>query len=378
MLYSEATEALASFADATGIPVGETQAGKGSLPFDHPLNLGAIGVTGTPGANIAAREADLVIAIGTRLSDFTTASKTAFQNPRRALHQHQRGRVRRVQARAVCRWWRDARAALEQLAAALAGYRARPGVSRARARIGSERWEAETDRLYTSGTARRSARAKSIGAVNRASRPQDVVVCAAGSLPGRPAQALAHARSRTATTWSTATRAWATRSRAGLGVKMADPSREVYVMVGDGSFLMMASEIVTSIQEGYKLNLVVLDNHGFSSIGGLSRAIGSRRLRHRLPLPHRRRPARRRVGAGRFCRALRRARRADRPGAPTREELEAGSRGDARMTRAPPRWSSKWTRRSAFPATSPGGTCRSRKSPRSAVYAQPGRSTNKT
>jgi 3D-(3,5/4)-trihydroxycyclohexane-1,2-dione acylhydrolase (decyclizing) len=272
VIYSEASEELARFASMTGIPVGETQAGKGSLPFDHPQNLGAIGVTGTPGANIAAREADLVIAIGTRLSDFTTASKTAFQNPSVRFvninvnsadaHKH-----------AALPVIADARAALEQLAAALSDCRVDADYAGCIAQW-KARWEQETDRLFALRHGPPVSQGEVIGAVNEASRPQDVVVCAAGSLPG-DLHKLWRTRQPKGYHLEYGYSCMGYEIAGGLGVKMADPSREVYVMVGDGSFLMLSSEISTSIQEGYKLNIIVLDNHGYSSIGGLSQSIGS-------------------------------------------------------------------------------------------------------
>lgn len=271
VLYSEASEALAQFAARTGIPVGETQAGKGSLAFDHPQNLGAVGVTGTPGANIAAREADLVIAIGTRLSDFTTASKTAFQNAGVRflnINVSEFDGYKHGGAPLIA----DARAALEQLAATPA-YHVESGYA-GEVAAWKQRWEKETDRLYDLGKAPPISQGETIGVVNRLSRPRDVVVCAAGSLPG-DLHKLWRTRQPNAYHMEYGYSCMGYEIAGGLGVKMADPSREVYVMLGDGSFLMMASEIVTSIQEGYKLNIIVLDNHGFSSIGGLSRAIGS-------------------------------------------------------------------------------------------------------
>ena len=182
VLYSQASAALASFAERTGIPVGETQAGKGSLPFDHPRNLGAVGVTGTPGANIAAREADLVIAIGTRLSDFTTASKTAFQNPRvRFINLN----VAEFDAfkHAGLPLIADARVALEQLETALAGYSVDAAYSAA---IGEwkARWEEETDRIFSLRHGPPISQGEVIGAVSRVARPEDVVINSAGSLPG--------------------------------------------------------------------------------------------------------------------------------------------------------------------------------------------------
>jgi 3D-(3,5/4)-trihydroxycyclohexane-1,2-dione acylhydrolase (decyclizing) len=273
VIYSDASAALARLASRTGIPVGETQAGKGSLPFDHAQNLGAIGVTGTPGANIAARDADCVITIGTRLSDFTTASKTAFQN------QHVRFiniNVNETDAfkHAGLPLIADARSAIEQLEAALSGFQVAAEYANCAAQW-KDRWETETDRIFGLRHGPPVSQGEVIGSVNRASRPEDVVVCAAGSLPG-DLHKLWRTRQPKGYHLEYGYSCMGYEVAGGLGVKMADPSRDVYVMVGDGSYLMMASEITTSIQEGYKLNIIVLDNHGFSSIGGLSQAIGSR------------------------------------------------------------------------------------------------------
>jgi 3D-(3,5/4)-trihydroxycyclohexane-1,2-dione acylhydrolase (decyclizing) len=272
VIYSEATDALATFASQTGIPVGETQAGKGSLPFDHPQNLGAIGVTGTPGANIAARDADLVIAIGTRLGDFTTASKTAFQNPSVRFININVNEVDALKHAGVP-LIADARAAVTELEAGLSGYRVDQEYS-VKITEWKHRWEEETDRLFGLRHGPPVSQGEIIGTVNSDSRPEDVVVCAAGSLPG-DLHKLWRTRQPKGYHMEYGYSCMGYEIAGGLGVKMADPSREVYVMVGDGSFLMMSSEITTSIQEGYKLNIILLDNHGFSSIGGLSRAIGS-------------------------------------------------------------------------------------------------------
>jgi 3D-(3,5/4)-trihydroxycyclohexane-1,2-dione acylhydrolase (decyclizing) len=272
VLYSQASEALSKFATATGIPVCETQAGKGSLPFDHPQQLGAVGATGTPGANITAREADLVIGIGTRYSDFTTASKTAFQSPAVRFININVAEFDAYKHSALPLTG-DARATIEELQNKVGGYRVDDGY---RAQIENMRaqWEAEVDRIYALSKEPPIMQGEVIGIVNNFSGPSDIVVCAAGSLPGD-----LH-------------KLWRTRQPGGyhmeygnscmgyeiagaLGAKMADASREVIVLVGDGSYLMMAQEIVTSLQEGYKLSIVLLDNHGFSSIGGLSRACGN-------------------------------------------------------------------------------------------------------
>ncbi|MBI4874191.1 MAG: 3D-(3,5/4)-trihydroxycyclohexane-1,2-dione acylhydrolase (decyclizing), partial [Acidobacteria bacterium] len=224
VLYSEATAALARFCEATGIPAGETQAGKGSLAFDHPQNLGAIGVTGTRGANIAAREADLVVAIGTRLSDFTTASKTAFQNPAvRFINLN----VAEFDAykHAALPLVADARVTLEEWTAALAGYRVEPEYARFIAEE-KEWWERETDRLHALRHGPPISQGEVIGAVNRASRPQDVVVCAAGILPGD-----LHKLWRTSRPngyhLEYGYSCMGYEIAGGLGVKIADPSRDV-------------------------------------------------------------------------------------------------------------------------------------------------------
>jgi 3D-(3,5/4)-trihydroxycyclohexane-1,2-dione acylhydrolase (decyclizing) len=272
VIYSGAAETLARFVEKTGIPVGETQAGKGSLPFDHPQNLGAVGVTGTVGANIAARGADLVIGIGTRYSDFTTASKTAFQHPEvRFININ----VAEIDAFKHCALplVADARVALEELTAGIESYKIESAYA---ATINKHRkiWEEESERIFSFRHGPPLSQGEVIGAVLKASRPQDVVVCAAGSLPG-DLHKLWQTRQPGGYHLEYGYSCMGYEIAGGLGVKMADPSREVYVMVGDGSFLMMSSEIVTSIQEGYKLTIILLDNHGYSSIGGLSQSLGS-------------------------------------------------------------------------------------------------------
>jgi 3D-(3,5/4)-trihydroxycyclohexane-1,2-dione acylhydrolase (decyclizing) len=272
VIYSEATDALARFASQTGIPVGETQAGKGSLSFDHPQNLEAVGVTGTPGANIIAREADLIIAVGTRLSDFTTASKTAFQNPDvrfininiAEFDAHKHAGLPLVA---------DARVALEEMSAALAGYRVDDDYSSRIAGL-KKQWETEVERLFNLHHGPPISQSEVIGIVNNFSRPEDVVVCAAGSLPG-DLHKLWRTRNPKGYHLEYGYSCMGYEIAGGLGIKMADPARDVYVMVGDGSYLMMSQEIVTSIAESKKLTIVIHDNHGFSSIGGLSQAVGA-------------------------------------------------------------------------------------------------------
>jgi 3D-(3,5/4)-trihydroxycyclohexane-1,2-dione acylhydrolase (decyclizing) len=272
VLYSEASQALAEFASRTGIPVAETQAGKGSLAYDHPQALGAMGVTGTPGANVLAREADLILGVGTRYSDFTTASQTAFQNPavrfvNLNVSEFDAGK------RAALPLVGDALVTIEELKEMLGGFRVEESYS-ARLKSLREAWEKEVDRIYHLNVGPPISQGEVIGVVNEVSGARDVVVCAAGSLPG-DLHKLWRTRDPKGYHLEYGYSCMGYEIAGGLGVKMAAPDREVYVMVGDGSYLMMAQEIVTSLQEGCKLNIVMLDNHGFSSIGGLSRACGN-------------------------------------------------------------------------------------------------------
>jgi 3D-(3,5/4)-trihydroxycyclohexane-1,2-dione acylhydrolase (decyclizing) len=271
VIYSDATDALSRFAAQTGVAVAETQAGKGSLCFDHPQALGAMGVTGNPGANILAREADLVIGIGTRYSDFTTASKTAFQNPNVQFVNINTAEFDAFKHSGIA-VVADAREALQELGVALQGYRVEESY-RDRVNRFREEWEREVYRIYNLRCGPPISQGEVIGVVNSVARPKDVVVCAAGSLPG-DLHKLWRTRDPKGYHLEYGYSTMGYEIAGGLGVKMADPSREVFVMVGDGSYLMMAQEIHTAVQEGYKLNLVLLDSHGFKSIGGLSRSIG--------------------------------------------------------------------------------------------------------
>lgn len=270
--YSEATQALRTFMEQTGIPAGETQAAKGSLPYDFSLNLGALGVSGTEGANRMARDADLIIGIGTRYTDFTTSSKTAFQNPGvRFININ----VAEFDAykHAALPLVGDARVTLEELLLHLQGYRAPEGHSALATRLNQE-WDREVERIYNLEHGSPISQGEVIGVVNTVTRPEDVVLCAAGSLPGD-----LHKLWRTRDTkgyhleYGYSTMGY--EIAGGMGVKLADPSREVYVMLGDGSYLMMNSEIATMVQERLKVTIVLLDNHGFASIGGLSASVGS-------------------------------------------------------------------------------------------------------
>jgi len=270
--YSEANAALRAFVDQTGIPISETQAGKGSLNYDHPLNLGAIGTTGTDGANIMAREADLVIGIGTRYSDFTSASKTTFQNPDvrfininvMAFDAYKHGALPLVG---------DAKVTLEELGAALGDFATETSYQ-ARAKDFNAKWDAEVHRIYHLEHEPMLSQGEVIGMVNMQTRPQDVVLCAAGSLPG-DLHKLWRTRDPRGYHLEYGYSCMGYEIAGGMGVAMADPDREVYVMIGDGSFLMMHTEIVTMVQEGIKVNIIILDNHGYASIGGLSKSLGS-------------------------------------------------------------------------------------------------------
>ncbi|HEX2619400.1 MAG TPA: 3D-(3,5/4)-trihydroxycyclohexane-1,2-dione acylhydrolase (decyclizing) [Phototrophicaceae bacterium] len=274
--YSEAQTALSVFVDQTGIPVGETQAGKGSLVYDHPLNLGAIGATGTPGANIIARETDLVIGIGTRYSDFTSASNTAFQNENvRFININ----VMEFDAykRGALPLTGDARATLGDLLELLSDYRA-DEAHQQRCRNHNAAWDEEVSRIYNLEHEPLLSQGEVVGMVNTFSHPQDVVLCAAGSLPG-DLHKLWRTRDPRGYHLEYGFSCMGYEIAGGLGVAMAalteNADREVYVMVGDSSYLMMNSEIVTMVQERVKVNIIVLDNHGYASIGGLSKSVGS-------------------------------------------------------------------------------------------------------
>ena len=284
VLYSEATAALREFVDRFGIPVAETMAGKGSLPYDHALQLGAAGATGTFAAEQVADEADVVIGIGTRYSDFTTSSKTAFKHPD---VQFVNINVAEFDAYKHCAipLVGDARVTLEELGEALAGYR-NGSESVAQAQRLHDEWEAEVQRNYDTLTAESGLpyQGALIGAVNDQGDPDAVMVAAAGSLPG-DMHKLWRARHSKQYHLEYGYSCMGYEIAGGLGVKMADPDLEVYVMVGDGSYLMMNSDLITSIQEGYKLTVILMDNIGFRSIGSLSRSLGQKGFGTRYIFP---------------------------------------------------------------------------------------------
>lgn len=271
VIYSDAAEALRAFVDATGIPVGETMAGKGSLRWDHPLNLGAIGATGTLAANRIARDADLVIGIGTRYSDFTTASKTAWQNPQvRFINvnvtEFDAGKHYGLPVVG------DARVTLEELGALLEGHAA-DSAYRAEAQRLHDEWDTEVQRIYDIRLSPLPSQGELIGVINEVSGPDAIMLNAAGSMPGD-----LHKLWRTTHTKNFhleyGNSCMGYEIAGGLGAKMAAPDREVFVIIGDGTWLMLSSELVTAVQEGIKLIVLLWDNGGFKSIGSLSRSLG--------------------------------------------------------------------------------------------------------
>ncbi|SPT56912.1 3D-(3,5/4)-trihydroxycyclohexane-1,2-dione acylhydrolase (decyclizing) [Actinomadura madurae] len=274
-IYSGATGDLRAFAERTGIPVAETQAGKGTLPWDHECSVGAIGATGTTAANALARRADVVLGIGTRYSDFTTASHSLFANPdvRFVNVNVARSDAVKLAGTAVVA---DAREAVRGLDAALAGYRVSEAY-RDEARTLTAEWNATVDRAFEPQNRELLTQAEVIGAVNDASEPQDVVVCAAGSMPG-DLHKLWRTRDPKGYHVEYGYSCMGYEIAGGLGVKMAAPDREVFVLVGDGSYLMMAQELTTAVAEGVKLVVVLVQNHGFASIGGLSESVGAQRF----------------------------------------------------------------------------------------------------
>jgi 3D-(3,5/4)-trihydroxycyclohexane-1,2-dione acylhydrolase (decyclizing) len=276
VIYSEATGALRAFVDATGIPVCETQAGRGSLLSEHPLSLGAVGATGSTAGNRLAHDADLVIGIGTRWGDFTTASKSAFQDP------HVRFINVNVAAFDAAKHsglplLADARIVLEQALASLraAGYRS-PTEWTQRASDESAEWAATVAALVAPSAAQPLRQAEVIGAVNDAAGESGIVVNAAGAMPGD-----LH-------------KLWRARDPAGkgyhveygyscmgyeipgsIGIKLAAPERRVFTLIGDGAWLMLSSELATAVAERIPLTVILVDNQGYMSIGALSRSVGS-------------------------------------------------------------------------------------------------------
>jgi len=275
VLYAEASGALRRLAEATGIPVADTQAGKGALAWDHPMAVGGVGATGSAAANALAAEADVVIGIGTRYSDFTTASRTAFQDPAVRfvnLNVTAFDAAKHAGIMVVA----DARRGIEALTGALAGYSVEEAYT-ARVRRLADGWNKIVDEACHLGHRPLPAQTEVIGVVNEIAGPRDVLVQAAGSLPG-DLQMLWRARDPKGYHVEYGYSCMGYEIAASLGIKMAAPDREVFTMVGDGSYLMMAQEIVTAVSENIKLVIVLVDNHGFASIGSLSETVGSQRF----------------------------------------------------------------------------------------------------
>lgn len=272
VIYSEASSDLLQFVEQTGIPVAETFAGKGSLPYDNPQNLGAAGATGTEGANTFSEKADLVIGIGTRYSDFTTASKTAFQNPHVKFININIAEFDAFKLSGLALVG-DAKATLLELKKALKGYEV-ANAYRAKAASYNKSWDKKVAWAYAPDGKGLPCQSEVIGAVNDFADVKDVVFCAAGSLPG-DLHKLWRTRDPKGFHLEYGYSTMGYEIAGGLGAKLACPDREIYVMLGDGSYLMMCSEIITSVQESLKLTIILINNHGFASIGGLSNSLGS-------------------------------------------------------------------------------------------------------
>jgi 3D-(3,5/4)-trihydroxycyclohexane-1,2-dione acylhydrolase (decyclizing) len=276
VVYSGAEAALKAFVEQTGIPAGTSQAGGGSLVWDHPQYLGGIGATGTLAANRLAETADVVIGIGTRYSDFTTASRTAFQDPGvtfvnvnvQAFDAYKHGSQLPIVA--------DARETIEALTEALADFSVDADYAE---RIAAEKrtWDALVDESFAPTGASRPGQAEIIGATQAASDPSDVVVQAAGSLPG-DLHKLWRVRDPLGYHVEYAFSTMGYEIAGGLGVKRAAPERDVIVMVGDGSYLMLHTELVTAVAENIKIIVILIQNQGYASIGHLSETVGSERF----------------------------------------------------------------------------------------------------
>ena len=279
VLYSDAADELRAFVEATGIPVGTSQAGGGSLVWDHPQYLGGIGATGTAAANAIAAQADVVIGIGTRYSDFTTASRTAFQNPDvtfvnvnvAAFDAYKHGSQLPLIADA-----REALVALTESLTSDTAYVVEPGYASEIAALKAA-WDAAVDGAFAPSGADLPGQPEIIGAVQSVSDPRDVVIQAAGSLPG-DLHKLWRVRDELGYHVEYAFSCMGYEIAGGIGVRRGAPDRDAIVMVGDGSYLMLHTELVTAVAEGIKIIVVLIQNHGYASIGHLSETVGSERF----------------------------------------------------------------------------------------------------
>ncbi|MEV1020606.1 3D-(3,5/4)-trihydroxycyclohexane-1,2-dione acylhydrolase (decyclizing) [Streptomyces sp. NPDC050264] len=281
--HSGAEDALKAFADATRIPVASTQAGKGSLRHDHPADVGGLGHTGTATANELARTADLVIGVGTRYTDFTTASGTLFAHPGvrflnlnvAAFDAHKLAALPLVA---------DAREGLTALAEAVRGHRTEPAYVTEYTED-KERWEYRVDACYAApGDLVRPTQAQVLGALDELVSGDDILINAAGSLPG-DLHKLWRTRSRDQYHVEYGYSCMGYEIPASLGVALAAPGRPVWALVGDGTYLMMPTELVTAVQEGIPVKVVILQNHGYASIGGLSESVGAEGFATQYRLP---------------------------------------------------------------------------------------------
>jgi 3D-(3,5/4)-trihydroxycyclohexane-1,2-dione acylhydrolase (decyclizing) len=273
VIYSDACKALKKMVNRTGIPVVETYAGKGSLRYDEPQNLGAAGVTGTPGAIAVCEKADLVIGIGTRYSDFTSISQSAFQNKNVQFININVCELDAFKQSALAVTG-DAKETIEALDSLLKNYKVTAAYSSTIKKY-NKSWDKTVEEVYNYRHNKLASQGEIIGAVNNFSSEKDIVLCAAGSLPG-DLHKLWRTRDPKGFHLEYGYSCMGYEIAGGLGAKMADTSREVYVMVGDGSYLMMSQEIITSIQEGYKLTIILINNNGYASIGGLSNSLGTK------------------------------------------------------------------------------------------------------
>ncbi|MCS7462111.1 3D-(3,5/4)-trihydroxycyclohexane-1,2-dione acylhydrolase (decyclizing) [Paenibacillus doosanensis] len=271
--YSLATEELRQFAEAFRIPVTETQAGKSAISWQHPLSFGGVGVTGTLAANRLAAEADLIIGVGTRMSDFSTASKTAFS---REGVEFLNINVSGLDAYKLDGTYvtADAREALQAIAAELKAQGYASAYSPEELSDWKREWDGEVDRLYSIERADGLAQTRVLGEINGFLGERDVIVCAAGSLPGDLHRVWRTTQPKTYH-MEYGFSCMGYEVAGAFGIKLAEPDREVYALVGDGSYLMLHSELVTSLQEGRKITIVLFDNHGFQCIHNLQRGHGS-------------------------------------------------------------------------------------------------------
>ena len=271
VIYSEAEQELKKLIEQCGIPVAETFAGKGSLHYKNPLNLGAMGATGTKGASEISKNADVVIGIGTRYADFTSASKSAWQNPDVNFININIAELDAFKQSAIPLQG-DAKQTIEILTNSLKGYNTGKSYVKKIKQLNTE-WDKIVDKVYSVDDHKKPVQSEYLGALNNFIEDRDVVVCAAGSAPG-DLHKLWKTKNSKGFHLEYGNSCMGYEIPGGLGVKMADNSREVYVICGDASYLMLPTDIITTIQEGYKITIILINNQGYASIGGLSDSVG--------------------------------------------------------------------------------------------------------